>query len=136
MCVELFWDFSLEKPTNISDISTSTQKIISWFERFVQYDFYQRIFTARIRRMREGNIFSLLTLAGGGIPHSRSRQGVPHLADCGVPHSRSRMGGVGVLHPVLDRGYPIPGPDRGYPIPGLDEGYSILLMAHLQLLSC
>ena len=37
------------------------------------------IFTARIRRMREGNIFSLSTLAGGGTPSQVWVGGLPHL---------------------------------------------------------
>ena len=97
------------------------------------------IFTAHIQRMREGNIFSLSTLAegggypvpgpDGGVPYPRSRWGYPIPGlDRGVPHSRSRW-----------EGYPIPGPDGGtpsqvwmgvsdprsrwgYPIPGLDRG--------------
>ena len=39
------------------------------------------IFTTRIRRMGEGNIFTLCVsphLDRGGIPHHRSGQGVPH----------------------------------------------------------
>ena len=54
------------------------------------------IFTARIRRMREGNIFSLFTLVGGGNPISGpdGGGGVPHPADGGT-------------HPKSGRGYPI-----------------------------
>ena len=76
------------------------------------------VFTARIRRMGEGNIFSLSTLAGRGVPHPRSRWGG------GVPHPRSGWWG-----------YPVPGlgwgggtPSQvwmvggGYPVPGLDSG--------------
>ena len=60
------------------------------------------IFTARIRRMTEGNSFSLFTLARWGYPIS------------GLD-----LGG----------GNPIPGPDGGYLIPGPDGGgYPILLM--------
>ena len=55
-----------------------------------------RIFTARIRRMREGNIFSLFTLAGGGGLCPRSRKG----------------GGGRYLIPGLDKGLPHPA-DRG-----------------------
>ena len=87
------------------------------------------IFTARIRKMTEGNIFSLFTLAGeggtphpadwGGVyPHPRSGWWVPHPADGGdrVPPSQVRMGG-----------YPHPGPRSGwgggsFPIPGQDGG--------------
>ena len=63
--------------------------------------------TARIRRMGEGNIFTLCVsphLDGGG----------------GVPHPRSAWGGVS--HPRSGWGYPIPGLDGGGypPWPGLD----------------
>ena len=65
---------------------------------------YNRIFTARIRKMLEGTVFSLLV-------HTSTR-GVLHLAD----------GGRGVSPFQVWTG-------GGYPIPGLDEGgYSILLM--------
>ena len=58
--------------------------------------------TARIRRMREGNIFSLSTLAGGeGVPRPRTRRGVSHP-------------GVST-HPRLDRVSPIQTWDRGAP---------------------
>ena len=68
-------------------------------------------FTARIRslpkrRMGEGNIFSLSTLAGRGVPRPRSRWG-------GLPHLRSGWG------------YPVPGLGGGaggYPISGLGKG--------------
>ena len=50
------------------------------------------IFTARIRRIGEGNIFSLFTLGGWGVPHLSSEVG----------------------------GYPISGPGGGVPRPGLD----------------
>ena len=81
-----------------------------------------RLITAHIRRMREGNTFSLSTLVGaypvpgpdgeggGEICHPRSGQG-------GTP-SQVQMGR-----------YPIPGLDwGGYPIQGLDGGYPTLLM--------
>ena len=53
--------------------------------------------------MREGNIFSLFTLAGGGV--------VP------IPG----LDGRGYPNPDLDREVPHPA-DGGYPIPGLDRG--------------
>ena len=77
------------------------------------------IFTARIRRMGEGNIFSLFTLVGGGeVPHLRSEVGG------GVPHLRSEVGGVPHLRSEVG-GYPISGLGRGYPISGLG-GYPSL----------
>ena len=56
------------------------------------------IFTARIRGMKEGNIFSLFRLAGGGYRHPADGWvGVPHpRSGRGVPHSQVRMG---VSHP-------------------------------------
>ena len=68
--------------------------------------------------MREGNSFSLSTLAGGG----------------GGTLSRVWMGEStpfqvwtgGVTHPkVQTRGYPIQDQDGGYPIQGMDGGYPI-----------
>ena len=62
------------------------------------------IFTARIRRMGEGTVFSLFVSSHlGGVPQSGLGGGVPH------PKS-----GQGL--------YPIPGLAGGYPIPGLGEG--------------
>ena len=52
-------------------------------------------FTARIQRMTEGNLFTLSTIAGGGVPH---------LADWG-----------GGPHPVLTEGYPHPSWQGGTP---------------------
>ena len=79
-----------------------------------------RIITARIRRMREGNSFSLSTLAGGTPSQVWMGGG-------GTP-SQVQMGGYPIPGPDR-RGYPIPGLDgRRYPIPGLDGGYPILLM--------
>ena len=84
--------------------------------RFVCTPCSALIFTARIRRMRESNIFSLFTLAGVGW---------------GVPHLRSGWGGGEVtVFQVWTGGYPIQGPDRGG-IPHLKfgwGGYLILLM--------
>ena len=61
--------------------------------------------------MREGNIFSLSTLAGlgGGVGVPRPRSGWG-----GVPHPRSKWG---LLHPA-DGGYPIQDQDLG-----LNPGY-------------
>ena len=73
----------------------------------------RRIVTAGIRRMGEGNIFTLCV-----SPHLRG--GVPHLRSGGVPHPRSGWGRV--PHPRSGRGYPIPDLARGYPIPGLARG--------------
>ena len=50
------------------------------------------IFTARIRRMGEGNIFSLFTLAGGGTP-SQVGGGYPARSE-GVPRPGLDVGGV------------------------------------------
>ena len=84
---------------------------------------YFQIITSRIRRIGEGNTFSLSTLAGRGVPRPRSRWGgVPHLKSGyrgnpisglgkGVPHPRSRWG-----VPHLKSGY------RGYLVPGLGGG--------------
>ena len=66
-----------------------------------------RFITACIRRMTEGNVFTLSTISGGGVSHPRSRQGVPYPADWGYSI------------PGLDEGYPFPGLD---PISGLDGG--------------
>ena len=48
------------------------------------------VITDRIRRMREGNVFSLSTPVGGGGTPARSSQGVPHL---GYPPVRPGLGG-------------------------------------------
>ena len=82
------------------------------------------IFTARIRRIWEGNIFSLFTLARGGVPHLRSEvggypisgpgRGVPHLRFGGYPIS----GGVPhVWGDTPSQGGPMSG---GYPMSGGD----------------
>ena len=62
------------------------------------------LFTTRIRRMGEGNIFSLFTLSGGG-GGTKSRSGlwgggVPQYLGWGEPHPR----GGGVPQPGLDSG--------------------------------
>ena len=92
--------------------------------------------------MREGNIFSLFTLAGGrGVPCPRSEGGGYPIQVCMVGGTPSQVWGGGVPWPGLDggEGYPIPGlvwggyssqvwivgdtPDQvwggGYPIPGV-----------------
>ena len=80
------------------------------------------IITACIRRMREGNIFSLSTLAGGG-----GGRGTPSQIWGDTP-SQVWMVGRGVPHPRSGwwgGGFPIPSPGWGggvYPIPGLDGG--------------
>ena len=73
------------------------------------------IFTTYIRRMGEGTVFGLSvhTSTGGGLPHIRSRWGgTPLQVQVGVPHFRSRLG---VPHPS-SRGYSIPDRGKGYPI--------------------
>ena len=67
------------------------------------------IFTDRIRRMREGNVFSLST-PGGGVP------GQVQTGGGGTP-ARSRWRGV--PYPALDGGVPQPGPDGGVPLDGV-----------------
>ena len=64
------------------------------------------IFILHIRRMTEGNIFTLFTLAGGGgVPHPANGGGYPISGlDKGVPLSQVWMGG-----------YPIPGVNGGTP---------------------
>ena len=96
---------------------------------------WENIVTARIRRMTEGNIFSLSTLVGGwgGLPHLRSgwggggtqsqvQTGGPHLRSGlggGVSHHRSRWGRL--PHPRSERGVPHSA-DGGYPIQDQDGG--------------
>ena len=63
------------------------------------------VITSRIQRMGEGNIFSLFTLAGGGVTPSQVWGG-------GTP-ARSRWWGV---PPRPGMGYP-PGPGMEYPPP-------------------
>ena len=61
-----------------------------------------KLITARIRRMGEGNIFSLSTLAGrGGVPCPRSVGG------WGVPHPRSWWGGTPSQIWMVGRGIPL-----------------------------
>ena len=79
------------------------QKKVSIVHNFI-------IITARVRSMREGNIYTLECLSvyhwfGGGYP---------------IP-GPVREGGRYPI-PGLDGGYPFQGPGGGYPIPGLDGG--------------
>ena len=87
---------------------------------------FRTIITARIQRMREGNSFSLFTLAGRGYttPGLGRGGGNPSqvwMGGGGVPYSRF---GWGVLHPKSG-GYPIPGLGGECTIPGLGGGYPI-----------
>ena len=83
---------------------------------------FNKIFTARIRGMGKGNIFSLFTLAGGGgggCTPSQVGGGVPHpgLDGEGGPHLRYEVGGgyptsapgLGVTPPTIQTwpGYPL-----------------------------
>ena len=70
--------------------------------------------------MGEGNIFSLFTLGGGGVPHLRSGVGGYPISGLrwGVPHLRSGVGGVPHLRSEVG-GYPISG--QGIPQPGVGE---------------
>ena len=91
--------------------------------------FKDTFFTASIRRTREGNSFSLSTLAGWGVPHPRSRWGypIPGLDFGGYPIP---LTGGGYLHPRsgwgvppcprLDGVPPRPRLDVVPPCPGLD----------------
>ena len=78
------------------------------------------IITDRIRRMREGNVFSLST-PGGGVPSSSLGQGgTTARSRWGVPQPGPDGGTVG--YPLPGMGYPLPGPDRGTqgtPPPGM-----------------
>ena len=74
--------------------------------------------TARIRRMGEGNIFSLSTLVGRGVSHPKSVGG-------GGTPSQVWVEGYPISGLGGGWGYPIPGLSEGYSIPGLGEGYSI-----------
>ena len=68
------------------------------------------IFTAHIRRMREGNSFSLFRLVGGGGGSTPSQVwigGIPSQVQTGGTPSQVQMGGGG---------YSIPGPDGRYPV--------------------
>ena len=71
---------------------------------------FKHIFTDRIRRMREGNDFSLSTPVGGGGEVPR-----PGPAGGGTPARGVPLPG-GIPH----LGYPpLVGPGRGYPLPGI-----------------
>ena len=98
----------------------------------------EHVITARIRRMREGTVFSLSvhTSIGGGVPHPRSGRGgypIPG-QDRGLLHTRSEwrgypillMGGEGIPISGLDLGVPHPA-DGGYPSKIRTGGYPILL---------
>ena len=62
------------------------------------------IFTARIRRMGEGTVFSLFVSSHlGGGPRSRSGGGVPGPGQGGVPGLRSRGG----TWSQIQGGYPV-----------------------------
>ena len=86
-----------------------------------------QVITFRIRRMREINIFSLSTLAGGGgggaIPRSGQGKGypIPSLDRGGTP-IQVRMGGVGTLSRSGQGGIP-PGLDGVTPTPQDWIGY-------------
>ena len=87
------------------------------------------IFTALIRRMTEGNVFTLSTIGGGGgVPPSFPMgRGTPILPDGGYPYPRSEWGyphvtdREGYLH-LADGGYPPVRAGWGYPLLGLDGG--------------
>ena len=72
-----------------------------------------KIFTTRMRRMKEGNIFSLFTLArDGGTPSQVRMGGTPHSELDGVPPIGTEWGtphpGVDEIPPVQDwTGYPL-----------------------------
>ena len=85
-----------------------------------------QIVTARIRRMTEGNVFTLSTISGGGcpipglgrgVPHPRSGQGVPHLRLEGYPGYPLPYLDLGCGTPHLDLrwGTPLHRPGMGYP---------------------
>ena len=88
------------------------------------FQIIQGIFTARIRRMGEGNVFSLFTSGGGGgVPVSHNA--LQHFPEChgaaggGYP-ARSSPAGGGVPWQVQLGGIPWPGgyPGWGVPWPG------------------
>ena len=69
-------------------------------------------FTARIRRMGEGNVFSLFTSGGGGVPVSHNA--LQHFPEC---HGAARGGGGKMPGPA--GGGTLPGPaGGGVPWPG------------------
>ena len=73
-------------------------------------------FTARIRKMTGGYIFSLSTLvgAGGGTSISHLGGGYPISGlGGGYPHPRVQVGGYPI--PGLGRGVSLPGPGGGVP---------------------
>ena len=80
----------------------------SWPKLFVNHFTLWNIFTDRIRRMREGNVFSLSTpVGGGGVPGQVQMGGIPAKSTGGYPIS-------GTPHQTW-LGVPLPG---GYPTLG------------------
>ena len=84
---------------------------ISWLSENIGL---MAFFTARIRRMREGNSFSLSTLVGGGVPHPRSGWGGGPVKD--------QDGGY-PPHPRLDGVSPCPRLDGVPPISKVSTCY-------------
>ena len=92
------------------------------------------IIAERIRRMKEGNIFSLFTLGRGGYPHladgggtpfpGQDRRGYPHPADRGTP---SFLTEGGTPFPGRGRVTPFQVRTGEYPIPGQDGGIGVLV---------
>ena len=68
------------------------------------------LITLRIRRMGEGNVFSLFTSGGGGYPYP--------IMLCNI--SQNTMGQPGGGYPARSRwgGVTLPGPAGGYPVGG------------------
>ena len=92
-----------------STVITKTEVELLMITREVLMDYYLSIFTARIRRMREGTVFSLFIsshLAGGGDP-------IPGLGGYLMPG----LDGGGTPSQVWMGGYPIPGLDGRVPHP-------------------
>ena len=94
----------------------------------------KHLFTAHIRRMGEGTVFSLFVsphLGGGGtpvrsreVPHPRSGwgEGVPHpRSGWGVPQVPPTRSGWGTPLPLLGQDGVPPRPGMGYP-PDLGQG--------------
>ena len=79
----------LEKTTKASTVQLLRHLITGGLSHVTEI--ICQLFTARIRRMTGGYIFSLSTLAGGGgYPISGLGRGVPYPRSRGVPHPRSR----------------------------------------------
>ena len=85
--------------------------------------FATNIITARIRRMTEGNVFTLSTILGGGYPiPGLGRRGYPIPGPGrGVPHHRSREG-ERVPHPRSGWGTPPTRSESVTPPPGPGMG--------------